>query len=721
MVDTSAVHTEDFSLFQVVRVSRDGMSAIIKRSTGSFEALSLKSGENLHPDVTDFAELSSLGSWRKVTSDESDALVASIESSAMDIVTEYSTDVKPYRVPSAVQSEIRDALQASGVSGEDREIAKTLAYSDAVSRREVEWIDNFFCSYDQPQRLRGGYKGQKWASRILNPQTDDDYFGSPSDESEEAYNKYDFDDETFAYYAAGPNDVSGTTEADELYAVDFSSGALYVWGPAGFELIEGAEIQSFEAPVLLLIDQYTAETFARWLDENIDPENAYDIVDTFPEERNLFALAEAELDYEALDNISTMIAAGVGKYGGVDLIPNDYTPEERSINAKRQVRGVGGKFGGPQIKPGVELLGYTKARLTEELPLVENPAGRIQEFIASAPVTAAAPPTTPANPNPAPAPAPAAEPAPADAPQQEAVDKATPPNESAPILYFAIVDNADKTAVLNCIGITKTAEGTPQAFMRENATWVDSPSLLGQLTGATPPPVVELAVPDPAKDVLAQIDAHDAEKEKFPTDAIPNSDPASAPAPAPAPVAASAFEDAMRGFALADGELSIHDATDLEDAITKFANLPEDRQVEAKAHIRKRAFALNRMDLVPENMRTLSLGERGEALAKVSPLFSEYGELLEVSSSLTASGGNHESNAQATERLMNYWAVGRGADKIRWGTKGDLTRAHRHLSKYVGPKLAWGLAQNLHKRVFGVSNIVHDRATGQYEGRGRRR
>lgn len=713
MVDTSAVHTEDSPLFQVVRVSRDGASAIIKRSTGTFEALSLKSGENLHPNITDFAELSSLGSWRKVTSDESGALVASIESSSMDIVTEYATDVKPYRVPAAVQSEIRDALQASAVSGEDLEIAKALAYSDAVSRREVEWIDRFFCSYDQPQRLRGGYKGQKWASRILNPQTDEDYFGSPSD-AEEEYNKYDFDDETFAYYAAGPNDVSGTTEAEELYAVDFSSGALYIWGPEGFELLDGADITSFEAPVLLLIDQYTAETFARWLDENTDPELTYDVVDTFPEERNLFALAEAELDYEELDNIATMIAAGVGKYGGVDLVPNDYTPEERSINAKRQVRGVGGKFGGPQIKPGVELLGYTKARLTQELPLVENPAGRIQEFIASAPVTAAAPPTTPANPNPAPP----AEPAPAEAPQQEAVNKATAPDESAPILYFAIVDNADKTAVLNCVGITKTAEGTPQAFMRENATWVDSPSLLGQLTGATPPPVVELAVPDPAKDVLAQIDAHDAEKEKFPTDAIPNSDPSAAPAPAP--VTASAFEDAMRGFALADGELSIHDAADLEDAITKFASFSEDRQAEAKAHIRKRAFALNRMDLVPEDMRTLSLGEKGEALAKTSPLFSEYGELLEVSSSLTASGGHH-GGAGNTEKLMNYWAHGKGAAKIRWGTKGDLTRAHRHLSKYVGPKLAWGLAQNLHKRVFGVINIVHDRATGQYEGRGKRR
>lgn len=720
MVDTSAVPTEDSSLFQVVRVSRDGESAIVKRSTGVFEALSLKTGENLFPAITEFAELAPLDRWRKVASDEVQALTASVEASSIDIVTVIHSEVKPYRVPSAVQQEIREAIVASsGMDELDIERAKALAYDDTVGRKEIEWIDSYFGEHAQPQRLRGGYKGQKWASRILSPESNEDLYHDPS--SGFSSKRYEFDDDAFAYYAAGPDAES--TEATELYAVDFSTGTMYVWGIDGFDVLDGASVSSFEAPQLILIDQYTAETFARWIDDSDADLPIFDVLDTDPEERNLFALAEASLDFEELDRVSSLIAAGVGKYGGIDLVPGDYTPEERSINAKRQVRGQGGKFGGAQIKPGVELLGYTKARLESELPLVENPAGRIQEFIANAPVTAAGTTSVTngaANPNPAapaPAPAPAAAPAAPAAPQQEAVDKATQPDASAPILYFAIVDNTDKTAVLNVAGITKTAEGTPQAFKRENAAWVADEAILGQLTGATPPPVVELAAPDPAKGILAQIDQHDASKEEFPTDAIPN-DPAPAAAPPAAPVTASLLSEASaRGYALPSGELAIFDASDLESAVANFATTEEDQHVEAKAHIIKRAFALNRMDLVPEGMRTLSLSEKGQLQGMSTPLYSTFGELLPQDTALVAAGhrgGN-------TESLMNYWAFGKGAAKIRWGTGGDLTRAHKHLSKYVTPKLAWGLAQNLHKRVMGVSNIVHDRATGQYEGRGKRR
>jgi hypothetical protein len=228
--------------------------------------------------------------------------------------------------------------------------------------------------------------------------------------------------------------------------------------------------------------------------------------------------------------------------------------------------------------------------------------------------------------------------------------------------------------------------------------------------GATPPPVVELAVPEPAKNILAQIDEHDATKEQFPTDAIPN-DPKKEEA-----VVASA---ALRGYALPSGELMIFDVDDLQSAITEFANLDESTQLEAKEHIRKRARALNRLDLVPEDYRFASIQEIGELQAKSSPLYSTFGELLPSSEAIVASAkSGHRGN---TETLMNYWAFGKGALKIRWGTKGDLTRAHRHLTKYLGSsERAWGMAQNLHKRIFGVSNITHDRETGQYEGRRRK-
>lgn len=56
-------------------------------------------------------------------------------------------------------------------------------------------------------------------------------------------------------------------------------------------------------------------------------------------------------------------------------------------------------------------------------------------------------------------------------------------------------------------------------------------------------------------------------------------------------------------------------------------------------------------------------------------------------------------NAGAT-RLREYWIHGRGAAKIRWGSKGDWTRCVRQLEKYVGPR-AKGLCQVYHKEANG--------------------
>lgn len=40
-------------------------------------------------------------------------------------------------------------------------------------------------------------------------------------------------------------------------------------------------------------------------------------------------------------------------------------------------------------------------------------------------------------------------------------------------------------------------------------------------------------------------------------------------------------------------------------------------------------------------------------------------------------------NKRGAVDLHEYWARGKGALKIRWGTSGDFTRCVRHLRKYV--------------------------------------
>lgn len=55
----------------------------------------------------------------------------------------------------------------------------------------------------------------------------------------------------------------------------------------------------------------------------------------------------------------------------------------------------------------------------------------------------------------------------------------------------------------------------------------------------------------------------------------------------------------------------------------------------------------------------------------------------------------------ATEKLMEYWAHGKGAAKIRWGVPGDFDRCVKHLRKYF-PQDPKGLCANLHHRAIGM-------------------
>jgi hypothetical protein len=71
--------------------------------------------------------------------------------------------------------------------------------------------------------------------------------------------------------------------------------------------------------------------------------------------------------------------------------------------------------------------------------------------------------------------------------------------------------------------------------------------------------------------------------------------------------------------------------------------------------------------------------------------------------SMTAAGGADRNRGNA-EELRRYWTKGKGAAKIRWGTKGDWTRCVRQLSKYLGP------------RAKGYCALRHHEMTGMWTG-----
>jgi hypothetical protein len=645
---------------------------------GDFDAMVEDDKATNAPDGGDAEEVNTDPSG---SGEEAPAAAPAAVAASVEVVGEE----RPFRVPEAVKSEIQATIASLSVALPEAElaVANRLANDSTVSLSDVEWVHGFFAENDISERLRGGFKGRKWASKIIVA-TGSNFEGTDVVDVEvDGHPKYQFDDETYGYFAIG--EAPGSTICTKLLAVDYETGSVFSWTADGFVLVEGLDMTEVDEPQIIPIDEMSADEFAHWLDSGTSED--FDILDTNPEERNLFTLADSEIDYDELDKAYSIIAAA-----GDGI----YTPIERSQNATKQGRGAGGKFGSTpdakeSVAPQEEAKKVQKARLPVALPLVTDPAARIAEWLATAaeaPVVAAGEPVA--------APA-AGEAAPEYTEEDQAIeDAATGPTNEA--LYFAIVDEIDQTAVLDAVAIVKS-NGTPSAFIRAQGAWAASPDTLTLLQGSTPPAVVELPDPATVKTVLEQIDAHDAE---------------SAPAEAaPAPVAEQPI--AASGFALPGGGYTIIDSVDLQEAVLASGADPD---IFVKAHIRKRARALNRMDLVPAAWREFSLAEIGE-LAASQTVYGEYGEIIVASG--VPGVADTPTDLKNVAKLQAYWTQGKGALKIRWGTKGDLTRAHRHLSKYVGPQRAWGLAQKYHKSLFGVYNHTHDVATGQYVPRRRKK
>lgn len=626
-------------MVSISRVSRDGNSVILKSSTG-YGVFSLNSSESTSGP---FEALVASGSWRRPTKGDAETFANLIDIADGAIVASApETPKRPrlYRAPKNVREEIAAALKefSAIIPEQDRDIAKRISQGP-VPKEDIEWMYTFFSQIEKAEKLRGGKFGRRWAEKVCAVKDPLTASVAP------------FDEDDMFYY--GVSDTEGSDFIQALMAVDPRTNSLYDWTNGKFELSEGETIADVDEPYILPLDGETAAKVATWINQQpIEAPHGFDVYSANPVERNLFELAASELDWEELDRVASIVADATG-----------YSAPERSVNAKRQNRGPGGKFGGGGNPPSKTLTTFNKARLPKELPLVENVAERINEWLGMA-VTAAAATTSEA-------------------------------------MYFAIVDEVDKTAVMDAVAIRKTPDNIPEAYIREQGEWVKSADMLANLRGSTPPPVVELDDTETVKTVLAQIDEHDGAETDEVADDVSSSEQ---------------IQNLSVGFELPDGSFRIKNVDDLIDTMTVFSFI-EPTQEEI-AHVRKRASALNRLDLIPSEWRKMTTVERGLTAAAQSPLLGEFGEILAAGAPGIT---DTPSDFAAVRRLKNYWMRGKGAAKIRWGTPGDLTRAHRHLAKYVGPGQAWGLAQNMHKELFGVPNTTHDKATGQYKPRRRKR
>lgn len=654
-------------MISISRVSRAGDQAIVKSSAG-YKLISKASPEIIEGD---FKSLTASGSWRRSTDKDTEdfaELLEIVDGGIIASAPAKEAKERTFRAPKSVREEINAALKefSALISDQDRDTARRIA-SGPITKADVEWMHTFFNQIDKAQKLRGGKRGAIWAAKMMA--ADNAVTASVSPLSDDVF-----------YYGVGDNPNSTTVQS--LLAVDPVSNLVLEWNNGEFTEVIGENLSEIDEPYLIPLDGETAAKVAEWMTlQPMDNVMGYDVYNHDVVERNLWELAAPELNLEELDQLGSLIADATG-----------YSPIERSVNAKRQTRGPGGKFGGSggANPPGEKLYSMSKAKLPHAMPLVENPGLRIQEWLEEAAVVASL----------------VAEMRSLTAAGEPVAEEAPATEESSAALYFAIVDEVDNEAVLDVLAIRRK-EGKAEAWVRKAGEWVDGSDILADVTDSTPPPVVELSDVEVVKTVLAQVDEHDNAPDKEELEESSSEDIQR--------MSEAAVYD-LPGFALADGSLKITNSTSLEGAVA-ILSMKEPTQSEI-SHVRKRAKALNRVDLIPSEWREITLAERGEQLSS-SKLYGEYGEII------TAAGvpgiADTPSDFAAAARLRNYWTRGKGALKIRWGTKGDLTRAHRHLSKYVGPVRAWGLAQNYHKSLFGVSNTTRDRAVGHYKPRRRKK
>lgn len=477
---------------------------------------------------------------------------------------------------------------------------------------------------------------------------------------------YDFNID-YDFYATPFDAQQNQHDVTGVYAMDPDSGELYWWEDGEFQAVNEDDLDPALPETWVLIDSDTAQFIADWQDHRLEDEMFCTLHDADPAEKAMFDAAEAGVDWEFIKTLSAVVADASG-----------YSPQERSQNASKQRRGPGGRFarqpgeGNGAMQPDSTtrapsiIKSYIPAK--RDIVLIPNPLNFIVDFIGTASPSSA--------PGVGGGVVASGEEQIVSEEAQKATREVTTP--SSDTIYFAMVDKDDNRAVQGLLAITKDENGKPQAWNRNMGEWKPSPDALADLQSITPPPVVKLEEED-VKTVLDGIDEYDKQgdsREK--PDAVQAEEVAQA----------SLLEDVRKGYALEDGSFRIKTVEDMFSAVQA---APEDASDAVKAHIIKRARAFNRMDIVPEEWRTY-------ASLSQSPLFNSYGDVIIAAGNR---GGNEET-------LKQYWGSGKGAAKIRWGSEGDLSRCHKHLTKYIGSEDAWGFCQNLHMKKYGKSNYKKD-------------
>lgn len=742
--------------------------------TDGTQAVVVNKDMNMIEDVGLLSDLSAFLPWSNRDRDY-DKLHLELAKSALEdlsIETITAASGRMYTIPKAAQEEAKRALEwrkehKRGGTPVGLNTARILANGGQIGIKKVRHIAKYFPRHEVDKKAKGYKPGQdgfpsngriawalwggdaawRWARQIVERENKksvkasgdyDSYYSSRSYGSDisafeiaKAKNENEFSPE---FVARVRLDGSGI---DRLYMID-PEGLVHVWDDGCWDDLGhvDSDIATYDRSLddpydkvekhHIFIDANSALVLSAHLQEK--PFSSVSVGDLDEEEANLVADAADEIDWVVVD--STLIAAGEG---GVDPGDGEYTPEERSQKARRQVRDKSGKFskmgsrvvvdgnaskvgnitsinpdsGTVSVKYDDGSVENVDARRTEgadtfsPTAIAEVPSSRFDTPLDTSGILAQ--PRAPIDrpnayvPNGLPAltsgdlqqiisdfPAwvmserqqnlmPADDDRMRIQPYRDDVEAKMPGDNAPPTEKSDYLKDLEEKSGKTLYTEDGRQHPLLQDFFKkkENSLWY-SP-----ITSAAEP--VEESKPDGVGEELTP-ETSDVEPMHL---AIVSPDDPSAVMDLVSIVPATSNTTSPMTFKREDGKW-VKDTQILSDL--KSATPPPVVALDDESY----TDVLEQVD--------------GAMTSSGYQIFDLDAKLLELYladiNPLSAAGGLDRNRGKA-EKLRRYWLFGRGALKIRWNTPGDWTRCYRHLRKYMGPR-AKGYCSLRHKEATGV-------------------
>lgn len=344
---------------------------------------------NMVENVGPHATLSYLQPWTEPTSSAPSVLLELAQGALADLsINALTASGRMYTIPKAAQEEAKRALEwrkthKRGGTPVGVNTARILANGGQIGLKKVRHIAKYFPRHEVDKKGKGYKPGQdgfpsagriawalwggdaawKWARQIVERENNKSKKGVRSSGYSDVGAYEEYDDYTIAQeygadlgafkLARELNDIDSPEfvarvrmdhgAIDRLYMVDLD-GNVHVWDDGCWDDLGhvDSDISTYDkalddpydivAKVHIPVDSESALLISAFFQEN--PHGNIGVYDLYPEEGEMVASALGEVDWTITDMSLVAAVADDGVY----------SPEERSENAKKQVRDKTGKF-----------------------------------------------------------------------------------------------------------------------------------------------------------------------------------------------------------------------------------------------------------------------------------------------------------------------------------------------------------------------------------------